>query len=184
MHLSLGMFIALACSGVCLQCMIPLPVCQRPCCANKSCTLSRSAAVPCRDEQLRRELEELVSAASAVQATEANLAVAQTSADALRGAPPIKVRRMAAAVLGQDVSSRTSSGRMSGHQSSLSCSSVRRSHQAAIAVVAPPNCLVTLLANWRRWRWACSCRPSPAKTWCWWAAIPAWAHGAWTMRCP
>ncbi|WIA10132.1 hypothetical protein OEZ85_010339 [Tetradesmus obliquus] len=44
-----------------------------------------------RDEQLRRELEELVSAASAVQATEANLAVAQTSADALRGAPPIKV---------------------------------------------------------------------------------------------
>jgi hypothetical protein len=40
---------------------------------------------------LRRELDELVSAASAVQATEANLAVAETSSEALRGAPPIKV---------------------------------------------------------------------------------------------
>jgi hypothetical protein len=46
----------------------------------------------CREEQLRRELEELVAAASAVQATEASLAVAETSCDALRGVPPVKVR--------------------------------------------------------------------------------------------
>jgi hypothetical protein len=44
-----------------------------------------------REEQLRRELDELVAAASAVQATEASLAVAETSRDALRGAPPVKV---------------------------------------------------------------------------------------------
>eukprot|EP00878_Enallax_costatus_P007757 GHUV01008120.1.p1 GENE.GHUV01008120.1~~GHUV01008120.1.p1 ORF type:complete len:351 (+),score=112.15 GHUV01008120.1:725-1777(+) len=44
-----------------------------------------------REEALRRELAELVSAASAVQATQAGLAVAETSSQALVGAPPIKV---------------------------------------------------------------------------------------------
>jgi hypothetical protein len=61
--------------------------------------LLHPAAVPFREEQLRRELDELVSAASAVQATEANLAVAETSSKALRGAPPIKVGCMPVAAL-------------------------------------------------------------------------------------
>jgi cation transport regulator ChaB len=44
-----------------------------------------------RDEALRRELQDLVSAASAVQTTQAGIAVAETSGQALVGAPPIKV---------------------------------------------------------------------------------------------
>lgn len=47
---------------------------------------------PCREEQLRRELDDLVIAASAVQTAEAGLAVAETSGEVLKGAPPIKVR--------------------------------------------------------------------------------------------
>lgn len=45
----------------------------------------------CREEALRCELAELVAAASAVQAAQAGLAVAETSSQALVGAPPIKV---------------------------------------------------------------------------------------------
>lgn len=44
-----------------------------------------------REEALRLELQELVSAASAVQATQAGIAVAETSGQVLVGAPPIKV---------------------------------------------------------------------------------------------
>lgn len=40
---------------------------------------------------MQRELQDLVSAASAVQATQASLAIAATSGQALVGAPPIKV---------------------------------------------------------------------------------------------
>eukprot|EP00879_Flechtneria_rotunda_P010925 GHRR01011416.1.p1 GENE.GHRR01011416.1~~GHRR01011416.1.p1 ORF type:complete len:304 (+),score=119.92 GHRR01011416.1:397-1308(+) len=44
-----------------------------------------------REEAMWREMDELVAAASAVQVLQAGLAVAETSAAALAGAPPIKV---------------------------------------------------------------------------------------------